>query len=119
MFITILNKIKEYNRIIIHRHVRPDGDCMGSQMGLKYLLKNTFPEKEVYAVGDELPEYLKELGEVDIIPDGYYQDALVIVVDTANESRICDARWQTGKYIIKIERKGNNERNTYRKSKRN
>lgn len=103
MFITILNKIKEYNRIIIHRHVRPDGDCMGSQMGLKYLLKNTFPEKEVYAVGDELPEYLKELGEVDIIPDGYYQDALVIVVDTANESRICDARWQTGKYIIKID----------------
>lgn len=103
MFITILNKIKEYNRIIIHRHVRPDGDCMGSQMGLKYLLKNTFPEKEVYAVGDELPEYLKELGEVDIIPDEYYQDALVIVVDTANESRICDARWQTGKYIIKID----------------
>ena len=103
MFITILNKIKEYNRIIIHRHVRPDGDCMGSQMGLKYLLKNTFPEKEVYAVGDELPEYLKELGEADIIPDEYYQDALVIVVDTANESRICDARWQTGKYIIKID----------------
>lgn len=103
MFIKILNKIKEYNRIIIHRHVRPDGDCMGSQMGLKYLLKNTFPEKEVYAVGDELPEYLKELGEADIIPDEYYQDALVIVVDTANESRICDARWQTGKYIIKID----------------
>ena len=103
MFIKILNKIKEYNRIIIHRHVRPDGDCMGSQMGLKYLLKNSFPEKEVYAVGDELPEYLKELGEVDIISDEYYKDALVIVVDTANESRICDGRWQTGKYIIKID----------------
>ena len=56
MFIEILNKIKEYNRIIIHRHVRPDGDCMGCQMGLKYLLKNTFPEKEIYAVGDKLPE---------------------------------------------------------------
>lgn len=103
MFIKILNKIKEYNRIIIHRHIRPDGDCMGSQMGLKYLLKNSFPEKEVYAVGDELPEYLKELGEVDIIPDEYYKEALVIVVDTANESRICDGRWQTGKYIIKID----------------
>ena len=49
MFVEILNKIKEYNRIIIHRHIRPDGDCMGSQMGLKYLLKNTFPEKEIYA----------------------------------------------------------------------
>ena len=103
MFIEILNKIKEYNRIIIHRHIRPDGDCMGSQMGLKYLIKNSFPEKEVYAVGDELPNYLSELGEVDAIPDEYYNDALVIVVDTSNKSRISDDRWQTGKYIIKID----------------
>lgn len=103
MFIEILNKIKEYNRIIIHRHIRPDGDCMGCQMGLKYLIKNTFPEKEVYAVGDELPEYLAELGSVDIIPDEYYSEALVIIVDTSNESRICDDRWKTGKYIIKID----------------
>lgn len=103
MFIEILNKIKEYNRIIIHRHIRPDGDCIGCQMGLKYLIKNTFPEKEVYAVGDELPEYLAELGSVDIIPDEYYKDALVIVVDTSVDKRICDDRWKTGKYIIKID----------------
>lgn len=103
MFIEILNKIKEYNRIIIHRHIRPDGDCMGSQMGLKYLLKNTFPEKEIYAVGGELPTYLSELGEVDNIPDEYYHDALVIVVDTSVDSRIYDERWKTGKFIIKID----------------
>lgn len=103
MFVEILNKIKEYNRIIIHRHIRPDGDCMGCQMGLKYLIKNTFPEKEVYAVGDELPEYLKELGEVDNIPDDYYNDALVIVVDTSVDKRIYDERWKTGKFIIKID----------------
>ena len=50
MFLQILQKIKEYNRIIIHRHMRPDGDCIGSQMGLKYLIKASFPEKEVFAV---------------------------------------------------------------------
>ena len=103
MFIEILNKIKEYNRIIIHRHIRPDGDCMGSQMGLKYLIKNTFPEKEVYAVGEDLPEYLKELGETDIIPDEFYNDSLVIVVDTSVDKRIHDERWKTGKFIIKID----------------
>ncbi len=103
MFIEILNKIKEYNRIIIHRHTRPDGDCMGSQMGLKYLIKNTFPEKEVYAVGEGLPEYLKELGETDVIPDEYYKEALVIVVDTSVDKRIHDERWKTGKFIIKID----------------
>lgn len=103
MFIKILEKIKEYKRIIIHRHIRPDGDCIGSQMGLKHLLKNTFKDKEIYAVGDDLPEYLKYLGSSDLIPDEYYSDALVIVVDTATPNRICDERWETGKEIIKID----------------
>ena len=31
MFLQILDKIKEFDTIIIHRHVRPDGDCIGSQ----------------------------------------------------------------------------------------
>jgi phosphoesterase RecJ-like protein len=79
MFIEILNKIKEFNRIIIHRHQRPDGDCMGSQMGLKHLIKNSFPEKEVYAVGDEVPTYLSELGQIDTIPDEYYNDAVLFL----------------------------------------
>ncbi len=103
MFIEILEKIKEYKRIIIHRHIRPDGDCIGSQMGLKHAIKNTFKEKEVYAIGDDIPEYLKYLGEADMIPDEYYNDALVIVVDTATPNRIYDERWQKGKFIIKID----------------
>ena len=41
----ILNKIKEYETIIIHRHVRPDPDAYGSQLGLKYILEEAFPEK--------------------------------------------------------------------------
>lgn len=103
MDIKILEQIKKYNRIIIHRHIRPDGDCIGSQMGLKHLLQNTFKDKEIYAVGTDIPEYLNYLGTPDIIPDEYYQDALVIVVDTATPNRICDERWQMGKTIIKID----------------
>jgi phosphoesterase RecJ-like protein len=57
----ILNKIKEYETIIIHRHVRPDGDCIGTQMGLKEILKASFPEKRILVVGDEIPEYLSDL----------------------------------------------------------
>lgn len=41
----ILNKIKQYETIIIHRHVRPDPDAYGSQLGLKYILQEAFPEK--------------------------------------------------------------------------
>ena len=43
----ILVKIKQYDTIIIHRHIRPDGDCIGSQMGLKELLKASFPQKRI------------------------------------------------------------------------
>ena len=52
VFSKILEKIKEYDTIIIHRHERPDGDCIGTQMGLKYVIEDTFPHKKVYAVGD-------------------------------------------------------------------
>lgn len=103
MFIKILEKIKEYNKIIIHRHVRPDGDCIGSQMGLKALLKHNFPEKEILAVGDNIPTYISYYGNNDEVSDEDYKESLVIVVDTANPKRICDERYQTGKYLIKID----------------
>ena len=32
--IEILEKIKEYDSIVIGRHFRPDGDAVGSTMGL-------------------------------------------------------------------------------------
>ena len=52
MFTKILQKIKEYDKIVIHRHSTPDGDAMGSQLGMKAILRENFPEKQVYAVGD-------------------------------------------------------------------
>lgn len=54
----ILKKIKEYNTIIIHGHIRPDGDCYGSQYGLKNIIKESFPHKNVYVVGQE-SDYIK------------------------------------------------------------
>ena len=100
MFLQILDKIKEFDTIIIHRHVRPDGDCIGSQMGLKQFLKDNFKDKNIYAVGDDIPEYLTRYGSNDEISEDIYNDALVIVVDTANEMRICDERYKLGKYIM-------------------
>ena len=56
---TILNKIKEYNRILIFRHFRPDGDAVGSTKGLAAIIKATWPEKEVLHVNEDYSEYLK------------------------------------------------------------
>ena len=52
MFEKIIEKIREYKTVIIHRHKNPDGDALGSQIGLKEAIRATFPEKTVLAVGD-------------------------------------------------------------------
>ena len=47
---TILQKIKEYDRIMIFRHIRNDGDCVGATKGLKAIINLTWPEKKVYII---------------------------------------------------------------------
>lgn len=98
----ILNKIKEFETIIIHGHKRPDGDCYGSQFGLKNIINSTYPNKKVYVVG-QTSNFVDYVGKVDTITDDQYVDALVIVVDTATAERISDERYTMGKYLIKID----------------
>lgn len=104
----ILNKIKEYSTIIIHRHVRPDPDALGSQGGLAYMIRDNFPEKNVWVVGEEAPS-LDFLNTMDNIEDSHYDGALVIVCDTANQARISDERYKNGEYLIKIDHHPNED----------
>lgn len=98
----IYRKIKEYDTIIIHRHIKPDGDALGSQIGLKESLIATFPNKCIKVVGD-MSERYSFIGEMDDIEDSLYEDALVIVLDTGAERLISDERYKFGKYLIKID----------------
>lgn len=98
----VYNKICEYNKIIIHRHERPDGDALGAQIGLKEAILSTFPTKDVKVVGDD-SERLKWIIQIDEIDDEFYHDALVIVVDTGAEKLISDKRYNLGEYLIKID----------------
>ena len=101
---TILDKIKEYNRIIIFRHKRPDGDAVGSTKGLKRILELTYPEKEIYLCNSDYAEYVKFLGgEDDPISDELYADALGIVIDTATAERISNQKFSLCKEIVKID----------------
>lgn len=102
MYKSFIRKIKEYGTIIIHRHGRPDGDAMGSQIGLKEAILATYPYKKVYIVGDVNPKF-SFLGDVDNIPDEIYKNALVIVLDSSDTTMINDERYKLGKYIIKID----------------
>ena len=104
----ILDTIKQYNTIIIHRHVRPDPDAYGSQGGLAELLKASFPEKSIYTVGRE-EESLNFMRRLDDISDDTYKGALVIVCDTANQERIDDKRYKLGDKLIKIDHHPNED----------
>lgn len=101
-FNRIMDEIKTAQTIIIHRHVRPDPDAYGSQLGLKYYLNLKFPKKNIFAVG-EAESSLDFIGTFDEISDEQYNDALVIVCDTANAPRISDNRFNTGNRLIKID----------------
>ena len=104
----ILEKIKEYDTIIIHRHMKPDPDALGSQVGLKALLKHHFPEKTIKAVGFNEPT-LTWMAKMDFVEDSVYQGALVIVCDTANTARIDDKRYSQGDFLIKIDHHPNDD----------
>ena len=100
----ILNKIKEYDRIFIFRHVRNDGDCVGATKGMKAIIKDTWPEKEVYLIDQDTAKYLEFLGPEDPeVADSVYADALGIVLDTASEARISNKKYSLCKDLIKID----------------
>lgn len=98
----IIEKIKEYNTIICLRHVSPDGDAYGSTMGLKQFILDNFPEKKVYTDGENV-DYLNFMGFNDQPTQKDYENALVIICDTANTARIDSKYWSLAKYIIKID----------------
>ena len=100
----ILHKIKEYNRIMIFRHIRNDGDCVGATKGLKRILQLTWPEKEVYLIDADTAAYLEFMGpEDEPVADELYADALGIVLDTASEARISNKKYTLCKELIKID----------------
>ena len=101
---TILDKIKEYDRIVIFRHKRVDGDCVGATKGLKELIRASFPEKDVRIIDDERSEYLAFLGPDDEpVEDDFYTSALAIVVDVADTERISNQKFALCRELIKID----------------
>ena len=104
MFKQILDTIKEYNRIMVHGHIRPDGDCYGSQFGLAEIIKENFPEKEVHVVGD-VSDFVSFLGtpEKASITDEMFKGALAIVVDCGSADRVSDERYVLADKVIKID----------------
>ncbi|MCI1986745.1 MAG: bifunctional oligoribonuclease/PAP phosphatase NrnA [Lactobacillus sp.] len=104
----ILDHIEEAETIIIHRHVNPDPDALGSQGGLAASIQAAYPQKKVFLAGEGVGN-LDWLSTMDQVPDAAYANALVITVDTADTPRVSDQRFNTGKFLIKIDHHPNDD----------
>ncbi len=104
MFEPLIQLIQKYDTIIIHRHTNPDGDALGSQIGLKHIIKDSFPTKTVYVVGDASRRYgFMEDSVMDEIDDEVYKGALAIVLDTSAKALISDDRYTLADATARID----------------
>ncbi len=104
MYEAVLACIQAYDTIIIHRHSRPDGDAMGSQIGLKHIIRENFPHKTVYMVGDEAKHFgFLPDSVMDTIPDTAYAGALAILLDSAAPHLISDDRYTLAEKTARID----------------
>ena len=98
----VYKKIKEYQKIIIARHVGPDPDAIASTTALRDSIRITFPEKEVYAVGLGVSKF-RDYGILDKIDNENYDNCLLIVLDVPNISRVDGIEGLNYKEILKID----------------
>ena len=104
MFEKIIALIEKYDNIIIHRHQKPDGDALGSQLGLLGIIRDSYPEKQVYAVGDMTPRYaFMAEREMDEIDDSTYEGALAIILDTSAKELISDSRYTSAAATARLD----------------
>lgn len=104
MFEKINELIRQYDRIILHRHTNPDGDALGSQVGLKHIILENFPGKQVLMAGDAPGRYgFIPDSKMDQIADEMYAGAMAIILDCSAAHLISDARYQSAAATARID----------------
>ncbi len=103
MFEELLKIIEANDSIVIFGHIFPDGDCYGSQLGLRELIRLNYPNKKVYAVGSGLHRFFDLIGKMDEVSDEVIKNSLAVLLDGNDCSRMEDQRVVTAKEFIKID----------------
>ena len=92
MFEKIISKIEEYDSIVIFGHRNPDGDCYGSEIALRNILRNKYPTKSVYCIGSGLKKFFEIIGPTDVVSDEIIAKSLAILLDANDLERSEDQR---------------------------
>lgn len=89
--------------VCIFRHQSPDADALGSQFGLLRWIQITYPNKRVYAMGHHRGLKPQLYGNYEPISSDELNQALAIILDTANRERIDDDRYLQCARRLKID----------------
>ena len=103
MFEAIISKIEQYDSIVIFGHLNPDGDCYGSQIALRNILKLKYPNKQIYCVGSGLKKFFDIIGKMDVVSDEVIAQSLAIVLDSNDINRLEDQRAWKARDFAKID----------------
>lgn len=103
MFEEIISKIEKHDSIVLFGHLNPDGDCYGSQVALRAILKKQFPNKKIYAVGSGLKKFYSLLGEMDDVSLETIKASLAVVLDSNDIQRLEDQRAGSALDFVKID----------------
>ena len=103
MFEAIISKIEQYDSIVIFGHLNPDGDCYGSQIALRNILKARYPDKQIYCVGSGLKKFFGIIGKMDVVSDEIIAQSLAIVLDSNDINRLEDQRAWKARDFAKID----------------
>ena len=98
--------IEKFDTIAVFRHTMPDFDALGTQWGLVTFIRENYPEKTVYSLGEPHKKFTGLLyPESDDVSDEVLDSKpfLSIILDTGNSARISDERFSKGAYLIKID----------------
>ena len=87
----LIEAIRNAGSIAIGGHVRPDGDCVGSCLGLYSYAKEQFPDKQIHVYLESIPEPFQFLERADEIRHEIKDDLsydLFIALDCGDKGRL-------------------------------
>jgi len=95
--------IEKHDIITIFSHIYPDGDAIGSVIGLRELIKTNYPHKKVYGLGANIAPFIHIVGHTDEVSDETIKNSASLVIDVANGDRVEDQRFKLAKASFKID----------------
>lgn len=100
----LMEAVQKANTIAIGGHVRPDGDCIGSCMGLYGYIKSSHPDKTVCVYLEEFPETFSYLKSEDAFTREEKYD-LFVALDCGDAERLGEAQevMETSSYVVNVD----------------